>query len=78
MRTLLAVTAELNRTLTTYARHALVHCHGTAGTSDLSADTAALNRALNAFCNEIGRVARDYDDVVNRSCELPADVGIPR
>jgi dTDP-4-dehydrorhamnose reductase len=65
LRTLLAATAELNRTLATYSQHALVHCHGTAGTSDLSADTAALDQALRTFCAEIEEVARDYDDAVN-------------
>lgn len=65
LRTLLAATAELNRTLSTYSQHALVHCHGTAGTSDLSADTVALDNALRTFCAEIESVARDYGDAVN-------------
>lgn len=65
LRSLLAATAELHRTLSTYSQHALVHCHGTAGTSDLSADTAALDQALRTFCAEIESVARDYGDAVN-------------
>lgn len=67
LRTLLAATSELNRSLAAYAQHALVHCHGTAGTSDLAADTAALDLALQIFCFEFGAVARDYDALVNGS-----------
>ena len=68
LRSLLAATAEVNRSLSTFLEHALVHCHGTAGTSDLSADTAALDHALRTFSAEIGSIARDYDDAVNRPC----------
>jgi hypothetical protein len=75
LRTLLTATSELNRTLATYSQHALVHCHGTAGTSDLSADTVALDHALRAFCAEIAEVARDYDDAVNRPHASPLDDG---
>jgi hypothetical protein len=63
MRALMAVTADLNRALSTYAQHALVHCQGTAGTSDLSADTAALTEALRAFSTEIRMIAREYDSI---------------
>lgn len=65
MRGLMTLTADLNRTLSVYAQHALVHCQGTAGTSDLSADTAALNRALRAFAAEIQIIAGEYD-CINR------------
>lgn len=63
MRGLMTVTADLNRTLSIYAQHALVHCQGTAGTSDLSADTVALNRTLRAFCAEIRAIAAEYDSI---------------
>ncbi len=63
MRGLMTVTADLNRTLSIYAQHALVHCQGTAGTSDLSADTVALNRTLRAFCAEICAIAAEYDSI---------------
>lgn len=63
MRGLMTVTADLNRTLSIYAQHALVHCQGTAGTSDLSADTVALNRTLRAFCAEICTIAAEYDSI---------------
>jgi hypothetical protein len=70
LRSLLAATAEVNRSLSTFLEHALVHCHGTAGTSDLSADTAALDQALRSFSAEIASVAHDYDNAVNmqRTC----------
>lgn len=68
MRALLVITADLNRALSTYSQHALVHCQGTAGTSDLSADTAALTEALHAFCREIRQIAKEYDHV-NRPAE---------
>ncbi len=73
LRTLLAATAELNRILATYSQHALVHCQGTAGTSDLSADTAALDQALRTFSGEIAAVARDYGDAVNRPRRSPIE-----
>jgi hypothetical protein len=63
MRGLMTVTSDLNRTLSTYAQHALVHCHGTAGTSDLSADTAALTQALRSFCAEIRMIAAEYESI---------------
>jgi hypothetical protein len=67
LRSLLAATAEVNRSLSTFLEHALVHCHGTAGTSDLSADTVALDQALRSFSAEIADVAREYDGAVNQS-----------
>lgn len=60
MRALVRVTSELTRTLSTYSRHALVHCQGTAGTTDLSDDTRRLTTALEAFCAEIHAVATEY------------------
>jgi hypothetical protein len=66
LRSLLAATAEVNRSLSTFLEHALVHCHGTAGTSDLTADTVALDQALRSFSAEIASVAHDYDDAVNQ------------
>jgi hypothetical protein len=66
LRSLLAATAEVNRSLSTFLEHALVHCHGTAGTSDLSADTVALDQALRNFSSEVASIAHDYDDAVNR------------
>jgi len=63
MRALMLVTAALNRAVSTYAQHALVNCQGTAGTSDLCADTAALNHALQAFSTEIRMIAHEYDSI---------------
>jgi hypothetical protein len=60
MRTLVRVTAELSRTLSTYSRHALVNCQGTAGTSDFSADTERLSEALDAFCAEVRAVSSEF------------------
>ena len=68
LRGLLAATTEVNRTLSTFLEHALVHCQGTAGTSDLSADTMALDQALRNFSAEVASVACDYDDAVNVPC----------
>ena len=62
MRTLVRVTAQLTSTLSTYSRHALVHCQGTAGASNLSEDTALLTRTLQAFCSEIRAVAAEYGE----------------
>jgi hypothetical protein len=64
MRTLVRVTADLSRTLSTYSRHALVNCQGTAGTSDFSADTERLSQALDAFCAEVRAVSSDYGAVI--------------
>ncbi len=61
MRALVRVSSELTRTLSTYSRHALVHCQGTAGASDLSVDTRRLVAALEAFCIEIRAVAEEYE-----------------
>ena len=60
MRSLVMLASELTRALHTYSRHALVHCQGTAGTSDLEADTDALVRALHQFSLEISTVADEY------------------
>lgn len=60
MRHLVRVTSVLTRTLSTYSQHALVHCQGTAGASDLSSDTEKLGAALEAFAREIGDVAAEY------------------
>lgn len=72
MRSLMTVTADLNRTLSIYAKHALVHCQGSAGTSDLSADTVALNRTLRAFCAEIRTIAAEYDSINRPSIPFTA------
>ncbi len=63
MRRLVSVAAELAHKLTTYSRHALVHCQGTPGNSDLCADTTALDRSLREFSSEIRRVAEAYAHV---------------
>jgi hypothetical protein len=60
MRALVRVTSELTRTLSMYSRHALVHCQGTAGATDLSDDTRRLTTALEAFCMEVHAVASEY------------------
>lgn len=73
LRGLLAATTEVNRTLSTFLEHALVHCHGTAGTSDLTADTMALDQALRTFSAEVASVAYDYDDAVNAPCRSDFD-----
>ena len=67
MRALVEVTAQLNRMLATYARHALVNCQGTVGASDLDLDTRLLAEALRDFCGEIRTVAADYADVMRRA-----------
>jgi hypothetical protein len=64
LRTMLRATAGLNRTLNRYAQHALVHCQGSAGTSDLSADTVDLIQALQRFCTELHEVASVRDRFV--------------
>lgn len=60
--------SELNRALTTYSRHAMVHCQGTAGTSGFSAGTRMLADALQSFCAEFHDVAQEYASFAN---ELP-------
>jgi len=60
MRALVRVASELTRALSTYSRHALVHCQGTAGASDLAEDTRWLTEALGAFCHEITAVSREF------------------
>ena len=64
MRALVRVTGDLSRTLSLYARHALVNCQGTVGAWDLAADTDQLAGALIAFCAEMRAVSREYGDVV--------------
>ncbi len=60
LRALALVAAHLGRTLSTYARHALVNCQGTPGASDVEADTRLLAAALRAFCAEIEAVSGTY------------------
>lgn len=72
MRALVQVTLELTRALSTYSRHALVHCQGTAGASDLAADTERLAATLDAFCSEIRTVSAEYAaHAGGRAAELP-------
>lgn len=63
MRRLVRVTGELAKTLSVYARDALVHCQGTAGACNLSDDTERLGAVLAAFAQEISTVARDYPSI---------------
>ncbi|MEP6991450.1 MAG: hypothetical protein ABJA80_11030 [bacterium] len=60
LRALALVAAHLGRTLSTYARHALVNCQGTPGASDVDADTRLLAAALRDFCSEIENVSGTY------------------
>ena len=60
MRVLVRTAGDLARALSTYSRHALVHCQGTAGASDFSVDTAQLCAAMAAFCGEVRDVASEY------------------
>ncbi|CAN5826360.1 hypothetical protein BH11GEM1_BH11GEM1_08370 [soil metagenome] len=60
LRVLAQVAAHLGRTLSTYARHALVNCQGTVGASSIDADTQLLAAALRAFCTEIEDVSGTY------------------
>lgn len=60
LRTLAQVAAHLGRTLSTYARHALVNCQGTAGASDVEVDTRLLAEALRVFSIEVQSVASTY------------------
>lgn len=46
VRSLLAAASEVNRSLAIFLKHALVHCQGSPGCSDLSADTRAVAEAL--------------------------------
>ena len=73
VRGVIAAAGELNRALATYAQHALVHCHGSAGTSDLLADTERLDKALRAFGAEVEAVAREYHEAVNRTRGVSSD-----
>ncbi len=60
LRALAQVAAHLGRTLSTYARHALVNCQGTAGASDIETDTRLLAEALRVFSSEIQSVSGAY------------------
>jgi hypothetical protein len=60
MRHLALLASELTSTLRTYSRHALVHCQGTAGTTDLEADTEALVRDLREFSIAINAVVCEF------------------
>lgn len=64
MRRLVRLASELTCTVRTYSRHALVHCQGTAGISDLEADTDALVQALHAFSDEISTIAGEFGHLV--------------
>jgi len=59
MRRFAAAAAELGRTLSTYATHALVHSQGTAGATDFARDTDAVGTALMSFADQLFLVARD-------------------
>lgn len=69
VQTLLIAAAQLNRALADYTHHALVHCHGTPGTSDLSEDTRALSEALTLFSIEVRHVTAEYRSVIETSGE---------
>ena len=60
MTELLAIAAELFRALSTHTHLGLVHCQGSHGTSDLTADTRALFDALAAWSLQVRTVALEY------------------
>lgn len=64
LRALAQIAAHLGRTLSTYARHALVNCQGTAGASDVETDTRLLAEALRVFSTEIQSVSSTYADAL--------------
>ena len=64
VRALLVAAGQLNRALTAFTHDALVHCHGTPGTSDLDADTRVLAEALGSFSLELRGVTEEYRGVV--------------
>ncbi|CAN5242906.1 hypothetical protein BH09GEM1_BH09GEM1_12630 [soil metagenome] len=67
LRALALVAAHLGRTLSTYARHALVNCQGTVGASDVESDTRLLVEALRVFSVEVESISRSYAEA------LPSD-----
>ena len=77
VRALLIAAGQLNRALAAFTHDALVHCHGTPGTSDLDADTRALTEALGTFSNELRGVTEEYRGVVASHAAL-ADTSPPR
>ncbi len=72
LRALALVAAQLGRTLSTYARHALVNCQGTAGASDVELDTRLLVEALRGFASEVESVSSSYAE------SLPPDAHVAR
>ncbi len=66
VRGLITAACELHRVLGSYTQQALGHVRRAGGTSDLAADTQALDDALRAFGAEVDAVAREYHDAVNR------------
>ncbi|MDQ2664587.1 MAG: hypothetical protein M3Z05_01115 [Gemmatimonadota bacterium] len=64
LRALALVAAHLGRTLSTYARHALVNCQGTAGASDIDSDTRLLVEALRVFSVEVESISSTYADAL--------------
>jgi hypothetical protein len=77
VRALLIAAGQLNRALTAFTHDALVHCHGTPGTSDLDADTRVLADALGIFSNELRGVTEEYRGVVASHAAV-ADTSAPR
>lgn len=77
LRALLISAGQLNRALSAFTRDALVHGHGTPGTSDLDADTAELADALRLFSNELRGVTEEYRGVVASRAPL-VDTTPPR
>jgi len=55
VRELLAAASEVNRSLAVFLRHALVHCQGTPGCSDLEADRRVVAAALRQFSARCAR-----------------------
>lgn len=60
MRALLDAQATLGRALVEHTRHGLVHCQGSRGNSDLTADTAALYAAIEAWSAQLHQMAAEY------------------
>lgn len=57
---LIDAAAGLNRALSSYTQHALVHCQGSHGTADIAADTATLHSALREFSLRVAILADEY------------------
>ena len=77
MRTLLAASTELCRTLNAYTHCALVNCQGSHGVGSVREQGEAFHVALERYAGLVREVASDYRRFTVDTADAPAELEFP-